>query len=607
MSAESEGILNKETGLSQGMHQLFITTPEFNQRLDLIRHLIGSSDRAPLIRGVDGVGKSTLLTRLQEIAPDDWEICRIEATATLQQAQIYPLLARCFGSTGEVFSDIAGLMRRFEDLHQAGRLPVLLVDDTHLLPFTTLLELVEFHSAAQRQGSRIALVLAASPQIDDHINSHQFRSASHLLQTLELLPFDREQTAQMVRETLALNVEFGAREITSKWIDKIQSQSQGIPGKIRQILERELNLGGDLSVAGTGGIKSSFLSDIPLPVFVGSLLLLILMSLTLVYQDEINALFEPDVTEVDAPADAAPTLEQVIPLALPEQVEAEPASGPEEVVDSAQEPSTGSVESTSDPTARDAIPSGSMQSAELPEPVSQADDPAIAEASKVQTVSPVPASSVDTPKLTPAPKPDTPLQTAPKQSEAASAPQSKPVVAAPPTLSQAAEAKPVKPPEARETTEEKSSETLPSAPVIEQSRPLSNESAANLKEEKRAATISAKTTKPPRENEPAPVVDEAIRREAWLLKQRPGNYTLQLIGVKDERGVDEFIRRHGLKGKVASFRSMRGGKPWFSVVYGVYPSRGVAVAALKELPKQLSNTGAWPRTFGSIQEAIGNN
>lgn len=48
-------------------------------------------------------------------------------------------------------------------------------------------------------------MLAASALIDGHFKSEPLRGPAQLIQVLELLPFNREQTAQMVREALALN------------------------------------------------------------------------------------------------------------------------------------------------------------------------------------------------------------------------------------------------------------------------------------------------------------------------------------------------------------------------------------------------------------------
>ena len=94
-----------------------------------------------------------------------------------------------------------------------------------------------------------------------------------------------------------------------------------------------------------------------------------------------------------------------------------------------------------------------------------------------------------------------------------------------------------------------------------------------------------------------------MRREAWLLKQEPDAYTLQLIGLGDERAVNGFIERHRLSSDVAYFRSNRDGAPWYSVLYGLYPNRDAATTAQATLPAKVGR-GVWLRTLGSVQQAI---
>jgi DamX protein len=93
-------------------------------------------------------------------------------------------------------------------------------------------------------------------------------------------------------------------------------------------------------------------------------------------------------------------------------------------------------------------------------------------------------------------------------------------------------------------------------------------------------------------------------REAWLLKQKPSSYTIQLVGLQDEKGIAGFISRHSVDGPVAYYRTLRNGKPWFPVLYGAYSTRGRAVAARDKLPKSLINSGVWLRSLGSVQKDI---
>jgi len=93
-------------------------------------------------------------------------------------------------------------------------------------------------------------------------------------------------------------------------------------------------------------------------------------------------------------------------------------------------------------------------------------------------------------------------------------------------------------------------------------------------------------------------------REDWLLKQKPSSYTIQLVGLQEEKGVKIFMRRHPLTGPVAYYRTKRNEKQWFPVLYGVFPNRERALQARDGLPENLRKSGAWLRTLGSVQKDI---
>jgi len=105
---------------------------------------------------------------------------------------------------------------------------------------------------------------------------------------------------------------------------------------------------------------------------------------------------------------------------------------------------------------------------------------------------------------------------------------------------------------------------------------------------------------------PVQAKEAGIKGRVWLTKQKSNRYTLQLIGVQEEYAARQFIQQHGIRDEAAYFMTQRDGKPWFSVVYGVYSGREAAVKAKKKLPASLKSAASWPRSFGSIQQAIGN-
>jgi DamX protein len=89
-----------------------------------------------------------------------------------------------------------------------------------------------------------------------------------------------------------------------------------------------------------------------------------------------------------------------------------------------------------------------------------------------------------------------------------------------------------------------------------------------------------------------------------LLQRPPGQWTVQILAAGSEAALHDFVRHHHPRGELAFFRTRRNGRPWFPLLLGVYPDHAAASAARDALPKALRATGAWPRSFASVQQEI---
>ncbi len=95
-----------------------------------------------------------------------------------------------------------------------------------------------------------------------------------------------------------------------------------------------------------------------------------------------------------------------------------------------------------------------------------------------------------------------------------------------------------------------------------------------------------------------------FKREAWLLRQRPDAYSLQILVAGNERSVWRFTQEHRLTTDVYYFVSKRNGQPWIALLLGIYGDRNTAVTVLNMLPESLRKAGAWPRSLASVQAEI---
>jgi len=94
-------------------------------------------------------------------------------------------------------------------------------------------------------------------------------------------------------------------------------------------------------------------------------------------------------------------------------------------------------------------------------------------------------------------------------------------------------------------------------------------------------------------------------REAWLLRQSPKLYSLQLLGSRSEKSVVRFIEDNRLDlRQTAYYQGNFKDSEWFVLLYGLYPSRNAALEARERLPAALRKGKPWPRSLESVHSAI---
>ncbi|MDH5518144.1 MAG: SPOR domain-containing protein [Gammaproteobacteria bacterium] len=99
-------------------------------------------------------------------------------------------------------------------------------------------------------------------------------------------------------------------------------------------------------------------------------------------------------------------------------------------------------------------------------------------------------------------------------------------------------------------------------------------------------------------------IDAGALAPSWLLKQPSSRWSLQILGGHQPETLLDFIKQHRLNNKVAYFPSHLGNKDWHVILYGQYPSKAAAKAAIKGLPDYIRQQKPWPKDMKSVQNAI---
>ena len=100
-----------------------------------------------------------------------------------------------------------------------------------------------------------------------------------------------------------------------------------------------------------------------------------------------------------------------------------------------------------------------------------------------------------------------------------------------------------------------------------------------------------------------PSEPQAAHSLDWLREQDPSHYVIQLLGARDASAVRKFLDTHKLGAKGTWYMTSHENKPWYVVVYGMYPDSASARAAIKSLPEALRAGSPWPRSVANVVES----
>ena len=105
---------------------------------------------------------------------------------------------------------------------------------------------------------------------------------------------------------------------------------------------------------------------------------------------------------------------------------------------------------------------------------------------------------------------------------------------------------------------------------------------------------------------PKTTAKNTIYRESWLLDQESSYYTLQVLGVRNEESLLNFVKEHKLlqNQNVAYYQTVYKGKQWYPLLYGVYPTKSDAADAVKELPDKIQKSIPWLRRMSAVQKEV---
>lgn len=547
--------------------------PTLQQRVDLIEHLIEFGRQIIVLNGGVDSGRTVLLGHFASARRTNWRTVRVTAGPGLSAAGLLGQLATELDLDVDP-EDAAGLPARLRQriaaLEKSGRIVVLLVDDADQLVPEVPPAIVQLaHTDDQIAELRVLLAadLDRSPLLEVLQRAHPQHGLVHVVEIPRLAEGQVKALIAQRLHAIGLDAESIFKDADYA---RITAASEGLVGKVVTLARQHV---AGIAVAPPRAGTRRTAPRVPTGLVFG------ILAAGAVALGAWWAMRNP-----------------LLPTAAPvggdvgsEQVEATPPAREEGTATSAEGPAT-----TSPTVPVEAAPTAPAPPAS-PEVIATQVPAVVENPPTVSTTPPAAKATVPPPEAGPAGAFTPPL----------------PEPGAEDTL----------PPTALAATPDASPALPPAAPVPQDPpRPPTNAPepppipVSPVPEPPPVAAAPRPSRPPAPKVSPKPAAKAAVTAAAaptianfsgdWLLKQPATAHTLQLFGVRERAAAERYRQQRGIGPQSAVLTGTLDGRPWYIVVYGFYPTRGGAVAAMARLPPGLRDTKPWARSIGSLRDAL---
>jgi DamX protein len=234
----SFGSVHLETLFTHTQGDYFLTQ-ELAQRLNLMRHLIQYSDQLLLILAEKGAGKTSVRQEILAQPEEHWQLLAVDSHPDLGEHALLKILLDKFNvkTQEQNLHSLQNTLRtHIAATRYNNQIPILLVDDAHMLPLESLSLLVQLAMAGEAQD-RMRVLLFCEPQITSIFAAPEFEIIRHnLIHTLDIPPLNEQQVREYLRFYLH-SVEYDSNPFSGMSIQNIYLQSEGIPGTVNQLAD----------------------------------------------------------------------------------------------------------------------------------------------------------------------------------------------------------------------------------------------------------------------------------------------------------------------------------------------------------------------------------
>jgi general secretion pathway protein A len=239
------GIRKNPFGMSPDPAALFATSGHREVLAGLLYTVMRRKGFGLLV-GEAGTGKSTLISRLRGLVPQKAVEIHVISNPTLTPSEFVEFLMMKFGIENIPVSKAArlNLLEKYLlEKARAGRIPVLVVDEAHVLSHEVLEEIRLLGNFETAEYKLIQTILAGQPELEDILNRPELWQLKQRISVrLRLRPLEPQLVREYIQHRWSFAGGSGPAPFDEKAIDLIAEVSLGIIRIVNSICDQSMLL-----------------------------------------------------------------------------------------------------------------------------------------------------------------------------------------------------------------------------------------------------------------------------------------------------------------------------------------------------------------------------
>lgn len=227
--------------------KFFYLGTEQARRLTELKHLVQDRNLILNIRGVRGIGKSSLIKRFVKVSDKSLRFCYFSANAKMNSDQMFFNVSAGFGLSGipddnKNFKEIC--INNIKYLEQSDFIPILIIDNVHRFNIDTIKSVFELVNRWDKNHPKLRIILLSDLSIKATLELEEFKHLRILItHIIELEPLSHEQIERYIYHRLSIAGLEGSNPISQKSCLIILDKSKGIPHRINHLCHLALQNG----------------------------------------------------------------------------------------------------------------------------------------------------------------------------------------------------------------------------------------------------------------------------------------------------------------------------------------------------------------------------